>query len=452
MPTQQESPAAAPAAVSGTSQKLLQLLRKRLRQLARVTLVLAICLALAATALAIWWLTSLNGLSDIGDPFDVAAYRAFSVPEDQNAFTFVSRANQKLTPFLFTPDGAWARADPTKRAWVEANREALELFLHGAEQSDAVHPAGDLSARHLMGLTFLEGSKRQESGDIAGAWECYRAVLRMTTHIRRRGNLHQRKDLNRGMGWLQQQQRLAAWATDTRTTIPQLHGALEEVLKNKPRAEWDAHAIKCAYLDMLSSLERPIQPFVQEEVGWEYIYRLGDMQLSEGMVGYVEAAHRFLLREPERSRRVLRLLCANWLAHVENPEPLQRKPAVLVSFPLRVSTNPIRTVTTTVPLYPVTTTGTGSLPPQELASWLVTTNDAKLRILVTNSYLPWSPANHLRDRKAHRELVIMLATEIHHRERGSLPPSEEALVGTYLKSLPDDGSTDLAEEMAPIVE
>ena len=94
MPTQSESP----VAVSGTSPKTLQLLRKRLRQLVRVTLVLAICLAVAATAFAIWWLTSLNGLPDIGDPFDVAAFRAFCVPDDQNAFTFLRRAEEKLTP------------------------------------------------------------------------------------------------------------------------------------------------------------------------------------------------------------------------------------------------------------------------------------------------------------------------------------------------------------------
>ena len=56
MPTQSESP----AAVSGTSSKTLQLLRERLRQLLRVMLVLTICLAVAATALAIWWLNSLN--------------------------------------------------------------------------------------------------------------------------------------------------------------------------------------------------------------------------------------------------------------------------------------------------------------------------------------------------------------------------------------------------------
>ena len=33
-----------------------------------------------------------------------------------------------------------------------------------------------------------------------------------------------------------------------------------------------------------------------------------------------------------------------------------------------------------------------------------------------------------------------------------LPPSDEALVGTYLESLPDDGSADLADEMTPTVE
>ena len=153
---QYESPAPAPAAVSGTSPKLLQLLRKRLRQLARVTLVLAICLAVAATALAIWWLTSLNGLPDIGDPFDVAAFRAFSVPDDQNAFTYLRRASEKLTPIrgMGAGEGAdpgdlkfsWSIANPKLREWAGENREAFELFLQGAEQPDAANPAGDPTA------------------------------------------------------------------------------------------------------------------------------------------------------------------------------------------------------------------------------------------------------------------------------------------------------------------
>ena len=99
MPTAEEAPVVAPAATSHVPKsKMRQLLLKRLRQLLRASIVLAICLVIAATALAIWWLTSLNGLPDIGDPFDVAAFRAFRVPDDQNAFTFLRRAKEKLDP------------------------------------------------------------------------------------------------------------------------------------------------------------------------------------------------------------------------------------------------------------------------------------------------------------------------------------------------------------------
>jgi hypothetical protein len=55
------------------------------------------------------------------------------------------------------------------------------------------------------------------------------------------------------------------------------------------------------------------------------------------------------------------------------------------------------------------------------------------------------------ERRGYRELVISLAQKLYHRERGVSAPSEEALVGTYLKSLPDDGSADLADEMTPTV-
>jgi hypothetical protein len=43
----------------------------------------------------------------------------------------------------------------------------------------------------------------------------------------------------------------------------------------------------------------------------------------------------------------------------------------------------------------------------------------------------------------------MLAAELYHRERGSWPPSDEALAGTYLKSLPDDGLPDVDDGTAP---
>jgi hypothetical protein len=192
------------------------LLRRRLRQLARVTLVLAIGLALAATALAIWWLTSLNGLPDIGDPFDVAEFRAFTVPDELNAFTFKRRAWDKLTTVrgLVWGEGAnpddlkfsWSIANPKWREWAGENREALELFLQGAERSDASHPAGDPTSDQDTGLLImlpvLEASRRQESGDMGGAWDCYRGVLRMITHFRRRGNTWERCAARRANPWL----------------------------------------------------------------------------------------------------------------------------------------------------------------------------------------------------------------------------------------------------------
>ncbi len=132
MLTQDESPAA--AAVSGTSRKLLGLLRKRLRQLLRITLVLVICLALAATALAIWWLRSLNGLPDIGDPFDVAEFRAFRIPDEQNALTLMRRAYEKLSPEPLNV----SMDDPRLHDWFEANRHLVERFIEAADQADGI--------------------------------------------------------------------------------------------------------------------------------------------------------------------------------------------------------------------------------------------------------------------------------------------------------------------------
>ena len=148
------------------------------------------------------------------------------------------------------------------------------------------------------------------------------------------------------------------------------------------------------------------------------------------------------MREPERSRRVVRLLWGNWLAHVESRDP--RRPVVRALLP---GLTPV-----SLPLYAVSPdapAGARALQPEKIASWLVTTRDVKL--IMEEGDVMVMLRHHLYHR-AHRELVIMLASEIYHRERGALPPSEEALVGTYLKSLPDDGSADIADEMTPTVE
>jgi len=460
MPTQSESP----VAESGTSRKTLQLLRKRLRQLLRVVVDLAACVAVAATALAIWWLNSLNGLPDIGDPFDVAAFRAFRLPDEQNAFTYLRRASEKLTPMVGMVGGngaepgelkfSWSIANPTLRKWAGENREAFELFQQGAEQADAANPAGDPTDHRsfhggLISLALLEASRRQESGDTAGAWVCYRAVLRTITHLRRRGSTLQRQIAREASRPLQR--RLTDWAMGPRTTISQLRTALEVVLENEPKPEWDLFAVKYGYLELMGALEQPIPLWFssQQAIEGEWTFRLGDLSLSPDMVDQLEAARRFLLREPERSRRVLRLLCANYLAHVETRGRQPRKPAVWAVFTYVTSPNPITKGKDRIPLYPVdpeAPAGARALPPQGVAGWLVATVDAKLRLI--REYDEWLPPA----RRAYRDLVIMLATEIFRRERGAPPPTEDALVGTYLQSLPDDGSAELDDGTTPTVE
>src|SRR5262249_10080031 len=105
--------------------------------------------------------------------------------------------------------------------------------------------------------------------------------------------------------------------------------------------------------------------------------------------------------------------------------------------------------TTTLPLYPVSPRAPAiarARSPHEVASWLVTITDARPFL---GGFL-W-PSIRNQERRGYRDLVVMLATELYHRERGVPPPSEEALVGTYLQTLPDDGSAELDDGTAPTV-
>ncbi len=458
-------------AVDHASSKMLQLLRMRLRQVLRVTLVIAIGLVVATMAVAIWWLTSLNGLPDIGDPFDVAAFRAFSVADDRNAFTHFRRVAEMMTPVRGTagavgtspgePTFSWSTASPMWREWAGENLAALEFFHRAAEQPDAANAAGDQTAdvnwHTLIMLASIEASRRQESGDTAGAWECYRSILRTITHFRRRGSTLQR-GCARGASRILQTQ-LAAWAADPKTTNLQLHAALDFVLENEPDPDWDLFAVKYGYLELMAMMEQPIPVSAQREFEAEWIFRLGDMSLSPEIAGGLETARGFLLREPERSRCALRLLCANYLSHLESHQRPTRSPAVWAMFSYMDTSIPTTKRRIGVPLYPVNREarcGAGILSPEELAGWLVATRDARVRLI--QAYDEWLPPVRARDRRtvadrrAHRDLAITLATEIYRRERGRPPLSEEDLVGTYLKRLPDDGSTDPSDQTTPIVE
>lgn len=459
MPELQKS-IASPLAATPSSRKLLRLLGKRLRQLGWALL----GLAAATCVFAIWWLTSLRRLPDIGDPFDLSAILDPAVPDDRNAFTFLCRAHKALTPLPELPNDAkklsrsvgWTQADPKLREWVEANGPALALFQDAASQSDGTWTSDGwpfwqrcrdgwwnyriFAPGGLIPLALLEGDRRLRADDPAGAWECHRAVLRMTTHLRRRGSLTIRFQVNQAHVILRQ--RLADWSADPRTSIALLKEAIDEALESQPRPEWDALSLKLEYLELMRFLEQSSNPNHQA-IDEGLTYHIAGLEIPTDLSMYVFAGERFLSRESERSRRALRLLFANWLAHVEVPDLRADQPAVRAVF--GTMKEPIN-----LALYPVNpraAAGARVLRPLELAGWIVTIIDARPFLY---GWL-W-PSVRDQERRGYRDLVVSLAAELYHREHGSLPPSDEALVGTYLKALPDDGAAELDDGTTAVLD
>jgi hypothetical protein len=455
MSTQADRDTAGPAAGTENSARLRRWAARRARQLSRVAVVLAFVLACGVVGVLIWRSASLLGLPDVGDPFDGAAVDGVAVPADRDAFVFFRRARARLRPMpamprsvmIAGPVGGWSKADPELRRWVESNREAMEAFRQGAAQPDGIAHAAEATAfssdrvilHPFAWLALLEGSRLEERGEMAEAWAWYRALLEMRAHIMRRGTVFERYFAEHDTGWLLQ--RVAAWANDPRTEVPLLRLALDDAMKYHPRPEWDASSLKVDYRLMMRELDRPDGPLAG---GYDddLEYRIAGEMLPPNLAQSVYAARRFLLNEPERSRRVLRLIFANWLARVEAPEEGRRKPAVRAIY--RGGS------TTSVPLYapgPDAPTGASPLAPRDLIPWLFKAHDAK-RLLFQ---WPW-PSISLRERQRHRALVVILAEALYRRERGGPPPSEDALVGPYLEGLPDDGMAELDDGTTPIVE
>ena len=102
---------------------------------------------------------------------------------------------------------------------------------------------------------------------------------------------------------------------------------LDEVLEAQPRPEWEAFSLKVSYLDLIRQLDAPID-HVHRAIADGKTYRLAGLEIPIEFSAHLYPAHRFLKREPERSRRVLRLIFANWLAHLEVPELQGSEPAV----------------------------------------------------------------------------------------------------------------------------
>jgi hypothetical protein len=164
------------------------------------------------TVLVVWiWKTqNLDGLPDVGDPFDVAAARrSIDIADTDNAYTFYVEAKGelwKLPAALSKLDFAkltWATANDDVHVFVGNNRPALELWREGSERPAAVYnQPGNLAmdtvlpvvqqVAFLSTLAGLQGSRLEQEGAMVAAWNWYRAMLRSSRHVGMHGVLVER--------------------------------------------------------------------------------------------------------------------------------------------------------------------------------------------------------------------------------------------------------------------
>jgi hypothetical protein len=383
----------------------------------------------------LWWATQLIGLPDVGDPFDVRAFQTFTMPGDRNAFVLYRQAasllkqrkgnpaQSNLTVDLLAP---WSQVVPDLRQWAEENREALAVYRQGTERPDALDPAigfdsdGSKTFRSLWSLrliALLEASRLEERGDMAGAWGWYRALLRTTHHIGMHSAVERRNMILRWHRDLRD--RLMTWADDPRTSPALLRRALDDVVACEALSPSERDSLMAGYVEvswLLDGLSNPGRnvPRARFQRFWNPDYQLNPEQMQ-----MIWDTWRFWRREPERSRRVVRLVTANWMTYLGLPAGERPKPDPDVA---------------SLDLYsfgPQLQAQSRALSPEVLGRWFDTAHDAQqvLRFLDGSGVQTVEQANHA-------DLLILLATELYHRDHGTDPPTPQALVGPYLKSLP----------------
>ena len=179
-------------------------------------------------------------------------------------------------------------------------------------------------------------------------------------------------------------------------------------------------SLKSSYLDVNRLLDSPQNPAATAP-STKFRQRWNpNNKLTQEQVQKLWDAWRIWRREPERSRRVIRLMAANWLAYLDLP------------FLKRPRPDPNVTAFDVYPLGPLSPENAHALPPEAVERWFESAHDAQ-KVL---RYLSPTAVQNL-ERRNHAEIVILLATELYRRDHhGADPPTPEDLVGPYLERLP----------------
>lgn len=383
-----------------------------------------------------WWGASLNGLPDVGDPFDVDAFVEGSRPRDSDdAFVLYRRASGSLrdhpgasaadwNTMWSTVRAGWPNARPATRAWVESNRDALSTWREGTtrpgalpESLDSVRSfSRDALVDRMLWLAYaaiLEGAKREAEGDRSAALDWYLAVLRSCRHQSTRSRLDWRQQASGIESLLHD--RLVAWASDPKADPSDLIRAANAIAEIDARMPPISENLKVEYIALdraLGDLPRLARAIDSASAsGYEYDQLGGWMR-----------AYWFVKREPERSRRLARLFFANWLAHCD--DPASSAPKIVPNS----DRGPIWG------LYEGRGKGAWTIDPEALFGWLEST--VMLRRFVP--MYPYLTPNIARERQARATLIVLIAEKAYALERGMSPASTGDLVPRYLQAIPSE--------------
>jgi hypothetical protein len=407
--------------------------------------------AAVVVALGIGTIRVINlwGIPDAPEPFDIAAFKeAEAVPDQANAHVLFRQAQSMLVAAHTNPfeplwsgpkTNEWSETSPEVRDWVEKNRPALEVWRRGTNRAQsAALPVGDASKPHLSNIdimgwlrfALLEASRLEDEGDLAGAWRWHKARLRALLLIGRGSGVSQRQSLLFLLGQIFA--RTQAWAESEDMTVPLLRQAITDIEAMAALHDRGSDVLKREYIRCLAELEQIPKIFDEDD--------LRQSGLSGAAVGnrFVppeplrKPYRQFELMinvEPERSRRLARLIWANWLAEADKPPALRAK--VVSSYPLVFDADP------------------GSKPLIDPASLARLSASAPLLTITRGGPKPpprpWSgardywPDSLTADRRARAALIVGLAIRIYVLENdGKDPATSQALVGKILPKLPDD--------------
>ena len=367
-------------------------------------------------------------LPDSPEPFDLAKFGHVDLLEADNAMKLYGAAARRLprgaNGQAIPPRGGWNQwnwsgASSEVRAWAAENQPALGVWLEATRRRDAlqVQPAEfthstvllDGELQLLTQLGMLAATRRQANNDLAGAWIYHRGVIRCCLHTGRHAGVRLADASATLLG--QAIPQVVAWVDAPGQTADLLRQARGDLADCQGLRTTSLDVIRAEYFAARAQFD---DPWAQEDREVDPSHPRNWQNHFPGFL----ALRSFLRNEPERSRRILRLITSGLLA--QSTRPVADRPRLVVPglmiYAIDAATPP----------------ALARITPQSLAAWAEVSAChgllAELDFFLGRIQAGQNQLDELR------LLVAERSYELDHA--GQQAPTYGALVPAYLDTLP----------------